>query len=514
MTTNILGVRPYPLSHESVSGYLLRLCYLNGIERIPQLLSIGGCKTPKNQGFHKWGGKHFDDALSALEVLLHREKANVFSFNETRKVSVVAKDYTANSSVTHDDSRAIQDLTTPFLRICPLCFCNEAIIHSSWQCGTVARCAEHKNMLIDYCPCCNERLEWHSDVFTKCTKCSFKWSDYEPDKLAEFELSDIELALTPTNDGKILVESEVVNDISTLVIALARPYDLYIDSFDRIQPIKNYSDLLLQAINHYVNDEMISRWVKARKPILNDIVAEDLLPVSIQDKLIRSINVCYHFTLPLTDEYTEHSEFVKLKRRTLLANDDVKLLRHHIQAPQLASLLGLHKKDFNSVVAHIKPLNKTPALRARVFDLTKVSDYLKSQTYEVTSENRVIVNRKSQILRVFLSEYGEVLNALLNKKVVGELKNHIDLSEICVDYDSLISFLTKQRNEQLKSPVSIMKSARCLRCGPKKVQQLVKFGILQYAPWQRSVNKITGESMLIAWNERYSEDSLLKIAGL
>jgi len=162
--SKMLGVRPYPLRCESFSGYLLRLCDLNGIERISQLLIAAGVNNPKTTGYTNWSEKHLDAALEALSVVLNRDKHKILECHDgdSESTQIISEGDTVPM---YAQSRHVQRLIARFIRICPICMAHSSVINSMWQCITVARCPEHQTKLIDCCPECNEPLKWQASIF-------------------------------------------------------------------------------------------------------------------------------------------------------------------------------------------------------------------------------------------------------------------------------------------------------------------------------------------------------------
>ena len=155
----------------------------------------------------------------------------------------------------------------------------------------------------------------------------------------------------------------------------------------------------------------------------------------------------------------------------------------------------------------IKPSNGTPIIRDRLYCITETHNFIANLVFSVHYQDKVTINASSKILRVFICNYGVVLKAVLEKVIVGELVNKSNLSEVFVEYSSLLKFLKHELTELLKSSVSLSKVAFSLGCGPNKVTELVTLGKLESAPW-RHAKHISGASLLTYWHEIYSESIL------
>jgi len=507
--SKILGVRPYPLRSESFSGYLLRLCDLNGIERISQLLIAAGVNKPKTTGYTNWSETHFNDALKALSMVLDRDKHKILDCSDL--ASTVSKELVSNceDAPLHCQSRYIQRLNARFLRICPTCIAETSVINSAWQYITVARCPDHKTKLIDCCPECNEPLKWQASIFEKCNKCGFQWSDFKGDEYASFALTDIEKALMPNELGVIANNDELVDAICKLLVSMARPFDLFIESFECMPTIQHYSDLLLRTIDCYVNATSYDDWLLLRKEQLNPIIINSGADVvkKLKTQSNGKIETNFTFALPVSHVPIEYIEFVKAKWRKIINDGNVTVLRNYIKAPQLAYSLGLKTQDFHCLIELIKPANGTPIKRDRLYCITETHNFIANLAFSVHYQDKVTINAGSKILRVFICNYGVVLKAVLEGAIAGELVNKSNLSEVFVEYSSLLMFLKDELAELLKSPVSVSKVAFSLGCGPNKVTELVGLGKLESAPW-RHAKQISGTSLLTYWHKIYSESIL------
>lgn len=515
MEKNVLGVRPYPIFCEDFSSYILRLCYLNGIDRISELLLAARVGKQKTSGYSDWSAKHRSDAMNALSVLLNRDKCKILDCsdageNRTLTQTVIS---TEEYAPLYSPYQQIQRLNTRFIRICPTCVATQPVINYQWQYITVARCPEHKTRLIDCCPECDEPLKWHASVFEKCTQCGFLWSDYQGNDYENHELTDIEIALFPDQFGRINVSPKLMDDLCTLIVSLARPYDLFIDSFERLPIIQNYSDLLLHAIDCYVNHTSYQNWLLARQEYLNPLSINNDFALTVKTQSNSESKTNYTFNLPVCTEHIEYIEFVKLKRKKLVKDDKVEQLRHHIKAAKLAKCLHLTTKDFHYMVDYIKPINGLTIIRDRLYNIEDVSELLEKLSFSVTFKDKVILNTNSKVLRVFATDYGAVVKAILSNKIAGKLSHQLNLSEVVVEYNELIKFLKVELIERLKTPVSISKSASILGCGPGFISILVDMEKLQYTHYKQ-VNKISTESLLAYWHERYNDFLLREICGL
>lgn len=504
-----LGVRPYPLRCESFSGYLLRLCNLNGIERISDLLIAAGLNRPKTRGYSNWSEKHFNDALNVLSIVLDREKHKILECHDksdSEPTQIISEGGTVPMYAQY---RHIQCLIARFIRICPTCMVHSSVINSMWQYVTVARCPEHQTKLIDCCPECNEPLKWQASIFEKCHKCGFLWSDFKGDEYASYALTDIERALTPNTSGVIMHNPSLVDALCELIISMARPLDLFIESFEYLPTIQHYSDLLLRTLDCYVNPASYEGWLLLRKEQLNPIIinagADVVKKLKTQSNGQSETN--FTFTLPVSHAPIEYIEFVKAKWRKIINDGNVTVLRNYIKAPELAYSLGLKTQDFHCLTDLIKPSNGTPIIRDRLYCITETHNFITNLRFSVHYHDKVTINAGSKILRVFICNYGVVLKAVLEEAIVGELVNKSNLSEVFVEYSSLLTFLKDELAELLKSSVSLTKVAFSLGCGPNKVTELVGIGKLESAPW-RHAKHISGASLLTYWHEIYSESIL------
>jgi len=329
-------------------------------------------------------------------------------------------------------------------------------------------------------------------------------SDFKGDEYDSYALTDIEKALTPNALGVITHHPSLVEALCKLMISMARPLDLFIESFECLPTIQHYSDLLLRTLDCYVNPASYEGWLLLRKKQLNPLIINAGADV-VRKLKTQSNGQCetdFTFSLPVSHAPIEYIEFVKAKWRKIINDGNVTVLRNYIKAPQLAYSLGLKTQDFHCLIELIKPANETPIKRDRLYCVTDTYHFIANLTFSVHYHDKVTLNAGSKILRVFICNYGVVLKAVLTGNIVGELVNKSNLSEVFVEYSSLLTFLKHELDELLMTSVSASKVALSLGCGPTKVTDLVTQGKLEPAPW-RHAKHITGKSFSEYWDERY-----------
>jgi hypothetical protein len=500
---NILGVRPYPANNESLTGYLLRLASLHGLDGVSELLRIIQVKKPKSRRFGLWSVNELHDALTALGPVLNRDKTCVFP----------SLPHLNEMGWNFSQTRVLSELYVDFPRVCPHCLDIRQYIDWRWGIGTVARCIEHNELLIDTCPACDSALEWKSKLLRGCTHCDYKWSQFPSSSWCHVAFSPLEGALFPDENGDIKANSEALNAVCVMIIATARPFDSLIQSFQRIPYTKTHSELLLNALALLEHSQQMQHWVNLRleRSIDEQRLGEEI-PFLIRNRIPDLLTyVTATEQLQPNFEFVEHIEYVRPARVKLVKNNDKSALRYHLSHADLARRLKLSKADLLHTADTIKSINGTSVIRDQLYDSRLTIDYLSVFVKRLPPINWVLITTKEKILRIFLCPFGKLLRAILAKEITGSLVSTDDLSSVNIEPKQLYNWLMSNFKRECEGTVSIVNVAKALTCGPEKVKILVESGELQYAAWQRAGNHISGASLYKYWSKKNRPNQLKKL---
>jgi hypothetical protein len=464
MTRKILGRNPTPLSGESLNGYLLRIAKVNGLVCIYELLEAIEMSKPKRRCYGIWNKEEIERLNQVLSISLRRP-FDAYTLPCQQSHKWIYKEY-----------RILRDLRVDFPRICPVCMANNEPIDWRWGLGTVARCEKHDHLLLDACPSCRAPYKWKSDIYKGCTHCDISWSNLLEHHVSEyFELSPLEKALYPNNEGDLSSSIDMINDLCRAIVIMARPYDQLSQSFRRIPYSKNHSSLVIQAFKFLQNEEFKEKWRE-------------------------EFDAIHSFTQKSPDSgilLKERLEYVRASRLKYFNEKETHLLRYHVNNVQLASALGASTKDIFQLVkiADFPQLNETGFVKSKLFDLQKVLVFL--DNYQSTeSINRIKICSNDKCFGKYLTSYGALLAHLFSGELSGCMFNLQKLSSILVCKEELYIWLTKQLFEACAKPVAISNVARLLGKTSEYVKALVKSRKLHYAAWQRNRDMIDGQSLL------------------
>lgn len=117
---NMLGVRPYPESSESLLGYCVRLCKLNGLSGLRMLYEL--IEIPSI-------GKNKSRSELDRSAVVMEKLAPVLG----REISVLQDAFSAQSPAwVYDEKRLIQDVRIEHPRICPKCISEKGFVDWRW----------------------------------------------------------------------------------------------------------------------------------------------------------------------------------------------------------------------------------------------------------------------------------------------------------------------------------------------------------------------------------------------
>lgn len=156
---------PAPEFGEHYVGYLLRLARRNGLLGIAPLLEHLGLrgKTPAFVVYHWLNGEMALDELSAAT-----------GYGLERLLGMLAFSVPTDAERPYDRQWGVNHFRRDAPRLCPHCLAEAAFIRALWDLTPLTYCAQHRCVLIDYCPVCRARLSWRRPGPVECV-CGADW---------------------------------------------------------------------------------------------------------------------------------------------------------------------------------------------------------------------------------------------------------------------------------------------------------------------------------------------------
>ena len=482
----MLGYRPYPEQQESLTGYLLRLAYTNGLVNIYELSIAIGIDKPKVSRFGIWSEQEIENYKPKLGAALGR------NFEPEKLICQHPHNWVYN------ESAMIKELRVDFARICPHCLVEHAVIDWRWSIGTIARCKKHKVKLIDTCPKCKNPLLWNASLFECCKSCGYSWHEHvkNSDPYQCYPFSMMESALYPDENGDILAATDFLEYFCAVMIGLARPYDLLWQSIQRIPHTSDHSShventmALIECESHqkYWEQRWLAEWecgFHVQSPVRTLIKSYSAKFANFESTQI-----------PLM--LKEKNEYLRPSRKRLINPDDKKSGVYHVNQYLLAQATQLSKQDLLMMMERsIFPvINGTKVTRDQLFDLRKLSISLEPFYEQKDDVSYIFIAPDDKLLKAHLCKYGELLADVFEYKIHGYLPNQNCLKSLCISKLELETWLIGKLHAACSLPRSIMETARALGCNTSRVLELVAEGKLKWAGWQRGVEKIDGASLL------------------
>ena len=401
----------------------------------------------------------------------------------------------------------LAELIVDFPRICVHCVSEEKIMDWRWAIGTVARCHKYLTPLIDTCPHCDNPLIWDANILEFGPRCKKPW------KLGEIKalqpLTAFENALWPTVDGTIDVSEKQLQALTYAIYMSARPFDVMIQRYGRIPFTKNHYQLVHNGLALLTSEDYRSKWVKACQRYWKNYPGY-INPVHLFLDSVKVLNTkenCESF------DFIERPEFIQKARVQYVKDKDKDQPIYHVDISLLATAINLSLSDATILFeAKTFPMvNKSfvgnhKMMKSKIFDIKdiikKVKRFVKGPKAKASY---IELNIKSNLLPRYLCEYGDVVNAVLNKEVHGYFNDAFDLSEVHVDKTMIFLWLSKHQAEQCRYSITITSAALALAIDDDAIKSLVYDGELRWGKHQRRGEFIDGHSFL-SYDERNNLD--------
>lgn len=485
---NMLTLRPYPKPTERLNEYLIRLCYVNGFYKVSELLGTLGMRPVKQAQMGQWAPHHLKALNKVLTKALGRPCDDVIALHSRSDTEKWLFGY----------DRALAELIVDFPRVCVHCVSEEKTMDWRWAIGTAARCPKHLTPLIDSCPHCDKPLIWDANILEFCPKCKKSW-DITGTEVVE-PLSQLEKDLWPAIDGNINVTEKQLQDLTYAMYMAARPFDVMIQRYGRIPFSRNHYQLVLNGLALLTSEDCRSKWVKACKRYWKNYPGY-INPVHL---LLENVDVLNTEENCHTFGFTERPEFIQ-KARVQYVKDKVKDQPiYHVDIFLLAKAINLSLSDATILFESktFPMVNKSfvgnhKMMKSKIFNIKDIMKKVKRFAKGPKPNTSYIeLNAGSKLLPRYLCQYGDVVNAVLNKEVQGYFNDAFDLSEVRVDKAMIFSWLSHHREEQCCYTITITSAALALAVDEDAIKSLVYDGELRWGKHQRRGEFIDGDSFL------------------
>ena len=468
LDTNLkFGVRPYPSYNESITGYILRLCELNGIDDVKSLVKTIGIKLPFNKFSEQLSYQIKSNLCSRISLLLGHDENYLNSnfFNDKRYYGFNDFDY-------------IKNIRLDFLRICPICIKNNNLIENQWMLAPVSHCTKHMCKLVDNCPKCNKALIYKSSLFEGCEHCGFLWDNYMPSycKISNYELKVHDLFQGLTKNDELL------EDLCLAICALSRPFDSLIQPINAVKYILNYSDLVDDAYQIIQNKSAIEQWVSnckvQRLHHSYDFNRAVDLPVKIFMNKLKYVD-SYKMIVDESFNFntlTKHENILSIRnyRKNLSSNEED--FRYHVTFKEVALILNIDSSDVSNLICtkKIRALNSTNVIRDQIFDIRSILSLINSYKIDSDKKDKLYkITKNNKAFNFYLCKFTQLLCAIFNDEISGFTDVEDDELVIFVNFEDFKHWVLTSLETTCQSSLSISNSKKLLRCNESKIKEYI-----------------------------------------
>lgn len=148
-----LPVRPNPIPHESLRGYMLRVGTVNG--------------SPSEKNFLKYFGFPSTETLGPTP--LDNKPYRYFAHALGLRLEDLSKWF--NNDIFQQRVANNKTLLRINPRICPDCLRQQPFLKEIWDFTPFALCLQHHSELLDECPHCKSPLRWNRSHYLQCGTC-------------------------------------------------------------------------------------------------------------------------------------------------------------------------------------------------------------------------------------------------------------------------------------------------------------------------------------------------------
>lgn len=176
-----LPFHPLPINGELFKGFILRLAFRNGRDKLTNFMKSMQMPATAQRPFVV-GSPEYEGFIDKLALLLGCDKTKLSEcFEDEKAIHLFNWMSSARHIVVNDPI------------ICPCCVLSEKYLKSQWHFYYSTHCIEHECKLWRRCPQCNSKFKWHASLFEGCVECGLKWKNVSPIKV-EPPLSQIAIA--------------------------------------------------------------------------------------------------------------------------------------------------------------------------------------------------------------------------------------------------------------------------------------------------------------------------------
>lgn len=435
----MLRLRPYPKENEALTEYLMRLAYMNSHFKLSNFLKSIKMEKPKAGRFGLWHTTQLINLTKVLSIELGRDVTDVLQLHQRYN----------QTSWLFEKGRTFTELVVDFPRICTACLAEDHVMDWRWSIATVARCPKHKLPLIDTCPQCDKPISWDANLFEFCPSCKKPWEiDASAKLFEEIEFTSLERSLWPDVDGKLQANSTVLADITFATYVAARPFDMLIQAFSRVPYSAGHSELILTGMQLLTSPVHRALWDERCKSHLQDF-AETIHPPMQFNHWVKGTYDESNF-LNLTS-FNERAEYVQKARDEYASKHYDEIPRYHLDMFSLAKAVNLDISDVTILFEkQTFPMVNTSFVGNHKMMFTKIfnmhyitgliSEFVKTPPYK---DGYLTITAQTQSVTQHMCHYGDVVNAILTKKIKGYLCSTSDLSQVIVPEEPFKTWLAK-----------------------------------------------------------------------
>jgi len=484
-------VRPTPFTDESIKGYTFRLLMRNGRENLNELFSILNLKISVNCfNYDTTEFNRFIKALAPFIWLKPHELKRCFN-SKLNKLH-------------YDDFRFIRSFKVQSVKLCPCCIQDDdGYLKASWELANVTHCEKHNCLLVDSCPKCHTKIEWHSDLFRGCTSCEHIWSS-----------KDVNESLLPVYQKEFLYRTikqrPILNCLANALIIVMRPHDYMYESVKTLkQSNEQMHYYMLQAHELLTNSDYRDEW-------LSKFSAYGIYP-SIEGRFIPEVlsNLAAEYPIrkPEKSVSLQPIPATEIVRKNRLALEHYCPAEHQISLNEASLILNLSSRQTSSLrdIGLIVSINSPLKNKDLLFDLRKVAEVTESILTRCSLANNTQISALMKISDL----YTEVGLYLISKpKIIQVLNNSNRLKlyktratkvwhDILVDKDNFLQVLESIYTQYIPNDIPLARSGKLFGLSPMLMDVLLE-NFSTYFP-----NIKTGESININETSKFLSDYLV-----
>ncbi len=417
------GVRPFPASMESLAGYLVRLGRRNGLTSLQEVVRLCDSRLSAKARPDKWDAGHCNRICEGLAFRLGRDSKQIIEHFQQEFVLAQAV----------DPRRMIKNLKTGMPRICTRCTSTNGFMDWRWGLGHLAHCQEHQTPLVDCCPSCSKQLSWKPELLEGCPSCKITWSEVVQKKQP---ISKLEMTLWSQAVDGHLGDAELLREISSSMVLMARPFDSTLDPINGVPLTLNLWQLTAAAYTFLAAKESQKTLTKERskRKALPGIGSELSQRLSLIPPMRRAKSKLPTYPGNELEIHKESGrrEFVTAKRKVINGNGPDAGLENQITASSLSYALGISMRELRwSIEAKcMTALNDTQVIRQKVFDIQDLATLPTIQNKKLEGQATTIVGMNDLSLERHLTGFGRLLAKVWRRELDGYLFWENDLPKI------------------------------------------------------------------------------------